>query len=121
MKPKKESWVPLEITALVEPLDYEERSARRGIALKGEMPAHCSAARCLISRSRISPPDKERRSILFSTTWAGTGTLASFEENGHADMSAHRCCSDGSGLLRQNLPGRASRKGRISRSAGRVL
>jgi hypothetical protein len=39
MKPRGEKFVPLEITALVQPLDYEERQPRRGTS---ELPAHCT-------------------------------------------------------------------------------
>ena len=39
---KKESWSPAGNHGAGEPLDYEERVARKGIARKGEMPAHCT-------------------------------------------------------------------------------
>jgi hypothetical protein len=42
MKPRGEKWVPLEITALVQPLEYEERQAQRHGSGKPEPPAHCS-------------------------------------------------------------------------------
>jgi hypothetical protein len=85
MKPKKESWVPLEVTALVEPLDYEERSARRGLALKGEMPAHCSGQVFDIGLSNQPPGQREALDfVLDDLGW--NGYFGFVRENGHADV-----------------------------------
>ena len=43
----------------MEPLDYEERIARRGMALKGEMPAHCSGQVFDIGLSNLPPGARE--------------------------------------------------------------
>jgi hypothetical protein len=85
MKPKKETWVPLEITALVEPLDYEERSARRGVALKGEMPAHCSGQVFDVGLSNLPPGEREALDfVLDDLGWSGY--VGFVRENGHADV-----------------------------------
>jgi hypothetical protein len=42
MKPRGERWTPFDITALVQPLDYEQGlGGKHGIG-KGELPAHCT-------------------------------------------------------------------------------
>jgi hypothetical protein len=86
MKPKRETWMPLEITALVEPLDYEERAGRRGIARKGEMPAHCSGQVFDISLQNLPPSQREALDfVLDDLGWLGY--IGFVRESTHADVT----------------------------------
>jgi soluble lytic murein transglycosylase-like protein len=86
MKPKKETWAPLEITALVEPLDYEERAGRRGIARKGEMPAHCSGQVFDIALQNLPPSQREALDfVLDDLGWLGY--VGFVRESTHADVT----------------------------------
>jgi hypothetical protein len=85
MKVKKESWSPLEITALVQPLDYEERVARKGVARKGEMPAHCTGQVFDINASSLAPSQQEALDfVLADLGW--NGYLGYVKESTHADV-----------------------------------
>ena len=85
MKVKKESWSPLEITALVQPLDYEERVARKGVARKGEMPAHCTGQVFDINASNLPPGQQEALDfVLADLGW--NGYLGYVKESTHADV-----------------------------------
>jgi hypothetical protein len=86
MKGRKESWIPLEITALVEPLDYEERAGRRGIARKGEIPAHCSGQVFDIALQNLSPSQREALDfVLEDLGWLGY--VGFVRESTHADVT----------------------------------
>lgn len=85
MKPKKESWVPLEITALVQPLDYEERIARKGAARTGEMPAHCSGQVFDIGLTNLPPGQREALDFVLDDL--GWHSYVGFvKESTHADV-----------------------------------
>jgi hypothetical protein len=86
MKSRKDTWAPLEITALVEPLDYEERAGRRGIARKGEMPAHCSGQVFDIALKNLSPSQREALDfVLDDLGWLGY--IGFVNESTHADVT----------------------------------
>jgi hypothetical protein len=86
MKGKKESWAPLEITALVEPLDYEERAGRRGIARTGEVPAHCTGQVFDIGLQNLSAPQREALDfVLDDLGWMGY--IGFVQETTHADVT----------------------------------
>jgi len=86
MKPKRESWAPLEITALVQPLDYEERVARKGAARVGEMPAHCTGQVFDISLANLPPGQREALDfVLDDLGWYGY--VGFVKESTHADVT----------------------------------
>ncbi|HYP06417.1 MAG TPA: transglycosylase SLT domain-containing protein [Bryobacteraceae bacterium] len=86
MNNRRESWAPMEITALVEPLDYEERAGRRGVARKGEMPAHCSGQVFDISLQNLSPGQREALDfVLDDLGWLGY--IGFVRESTHADVT----------------------------------
>jgi hypothetical protein len=85
MKVKKESWSPLEITALVEPLEYEERVARHGLARKGEMPAHCTGQVFDIGLTNLPPGQREALDfVLDDLGW--NGYVGFVKESAHSDV-----------------------------------
>jgi Transglycosylase SLT domain len=72
MKVKNERWAPLEVTALVQPLEYEERMAGQGVSRKGEMPTHCTGQVFDISATNLPPSQREALGfILDELGWAG--------------------------------------------------
>ena len=84
MKPKKEQWTPLDITALVQPLDYEERIATKGVARKGEMPAHCTGQVFDIALNNLPPGEREALDfVLDDLGWSGY--VGFVKESLHAD------------------------------------
>lgn len=86
MKPKRENWTPLEITALVQPLDYEEKAAGRGAARVGEMPAHCTGQVFDIGLSGLGPSQKEALDfVLDDLGW--NGYIGFVNESTHADVA----------------------------------
>jgi hypothetical protein len=86
MKTKKETWAPLEITALVEPLDYEERAGRRGVARVGEIPAHCSGQVFDIALQNLPPAEREALDfVLDDLGWMGY--IGFVRESTHADVT----------------------------------
>jgi hypothetical protein len=86
MKPKRETWVPLEITALVQPLDYEERVARKGTARVGEMPAHCTGQVFDIALTGMPPSQREALDfVLDDLGWYGY--VGFVKESTHADAT----------------------------------
>jgi hypothetical protein len=86
MKPKRESWSPLEITALVQPLDYEERVARKGTARVGEMPAHCTGQVFDISFANLSPSQRQALDfVLDDLGWYGY--VGFVQEGTHSDVA----------------------------------
>lgn len=85
MKAKKDSWTPLEVTALVQPLDYEERVARKGSARVGEMPAHCTGQVFDLSLTNLSPSAREALDfVLDDLGW--NGYVGFVNESTHADV-----------------------------------
>jgi hypothetical protein len=86
MKAKNESWMPLEITALVQPLDYEERIARKGTARIGEMPAHCTGQVFDVSTANLSPGQREALEfVLQDLGWQGY--VGFVKEGTHSDVT----------------------------------
>jgi hypothetical protein len=72
MNPKGEKWMPLEITALVEPLDYEERQARKHGSGRPEPPAHCTGLVFDIDYGNLPPRQREALEfVLTDMGWDG--------------------------------------------------
>jgi hypothetical protein len=85
MKARRESWVPLEITALVQPLDYEEKAGRRGQGRVGEVPAHCTGQVFDIALTNIPPSQREALNfVLDDLGWMGY--IGFVQEGTHADV-----------------------------------
>jgi hypothetical protein len=72
MKTKGERWMPLEITALVQPLDYEERESLRHGTGKPEPPAHCTGQVFDLNYSSLPPGQQEALEfVLNDLGWDG--------------------------------------------------
>ena len=75
LKPKGEKFVPLEVTALVRPLDYQEKP------LLGELPVHCTGQVFDLAYEFLPPHEKECLDfILDDMGW--NGYLGFVEESG---------------------------------------
>lgn len=71
MKPRGEKWEPLEITALVQPLDYEERLAGNHGRGKAE-PAHCTGQVFDLNYAGLPPGQREALEfVLNDLGWDG--------------------------------------------------
>lgn len=83
---RHEDWLPLEITALVQPLDYEEKVARKGTARVGEMPAHCTGQVFDISTANLSASQREALDfVLADLGWHGY--VGFVKESTHSDVT----------------------------------
>jgi hypothetical protein len=72
MNRRGEKWVPLEITALVQPLDYEERQARKHGSGKPEPLAHCTGQVFDLSYANLPPGQREALEfVLNDMGWDG--------------------------------------------------
>lgn len=75
LKPKGEKFIPLEVTALVRPLDYQEKAG------DGELPAHCTGQVFDLAFDYLPPHEKECLNfILEDMGW--DGYLGFVEESG---------------------------------------
>jgi hypothetical protein len=71
MNPRGERWVPLEITALVQPLDYEERVTGNHAGGKAE-PAHCTGQVFDLNYANLPPGQREALEfVLHDLGWDG--------------------------------------------------
>jgi hypothetical protein len=67
-----ERYVPLEITALVQPLDYEERAPRRHGSGKEELPAHCTGLVFDLNYGNLPPGQRQALEfVLADLGWDG--------------------------------------------------
>lgn len=87
MKPKNERFVPLEVTALVQPLDYEERLTRRGPGGKLEPPSHCSGQVFDVNYGNL--PSGEREALDFVLSDLGFNGYIGFIRDGGNDTMYH--------------------------------
>ena len=72
MNRRGEKWVPLEITALVQPLDYEERQAGKHGSGKPEPFAHCTGQVFDLNYSNLPPGQREALEFILSDMgWDG--------------------------------------------------
>jgi hypothetical protein len=72
MDRRGEKWVPLEITALVQPLDYEERQAKRHASGKPEPPAHCTGQVFDLNYGNLPPGQRQALEFILSDMgWDG--------------------------------------------------
>ena len=86
MKPKGEKFVPLEITSLVEPLDYESRTVKK-VAGKPEAPSHCSGQ--VFDVNYGSLPPGEREALEFILTDLGWDGHVGFVRDSVSESSFH--------------------------------
>lgn len=71
MRPKGERFEPLEVTGLVKPVDYMERTTRSGSSV-GELPAHCTGQVFDIAYSKLPPGEREALEfVLDDMGWDG--------------------------------------------------
>jgi hypothetical protein len=87
MKPKGEKWVPLEITALVQPLDYEERQAKRHGSGKPEPPAHCTGQ--VFDLNYANLPAGQREALQFVLTDMGWDGYLGFVRDSSSTSTYH--------------------------------
>lgn len=72
MKGRGDQWKPLEITALVQPLDYEEKISRGHGTGKPELPTHCSGLVFDLNYSNLSAKQREALEfVLHDMGWDG--------------------------------------------------
>lgn len=70
MRPKGETWVPLEVTSLVEPMDYRVRAG--GAPQQHEFLAHCTGQVFDLNVSALPPGEREAlRFVLDDMGWDG--------------------------------------------------
>lgn len=82
MKPKGEAWIPLEITSLVRPLDYQEKYDPVG---KSELPTHCTGQVFDVAYNKLPTYEKESLNfILDDIGW--DGYLGFTQESRNHDM-----------------------------------
>lgn len=82
MKPRGERFEPIEVTALVQPLDYEQRLL--GGTKKNEINAHCTGLVFDISTANLPPGQREALEfILNDLGWSGY--LGFVKESSHSD------------------------------------
>lgn len=93
MKPKNETFVPLEVTALVLPADIHDRTLRNG-AVKNEFPAHCTGQVFDLSLARL--PVKERECLEFVLQDLGWDGYLGFVQESGASAIMHVGCAPAS-------------------------
>jgi hypothetical protein len=89
MKPRGEKWVPLEVTALVHPMDYESRFTKVSSngAVRDELPAHCTGQVFDIDFSNLPPGQREALQFVLSDIgWNG---YLGFVQETKADETYH--------------------------------
>lgn len=87
MDRRGEKFVPLEVTALVQPLDYEERTLRRQNG-RAEPPTHCTGHVFDIAYGKLPPRQREALEfILNDLGW--NGYLGFVKDGGAADPVYH--------------------------------
>lgn len=87
MKPRGEKFVPLEITALVQPLDYEERAGGRHGSGKAESPAHCSGM--VFDLSYANMPAGQRQALEFILSDLGWDGYIGYVRDSAANNTMH--------------------------------
>lgn len=87
MKPRGEKYVPLEITALVQPLDYEQRIGRRSPSGKAELPSHCSGQ--VFDLNYGSLPAGEREALEFVLNDLGWDGYLGFVKDSASESTFH--------------------------------
>ncbi|HYP14092.1 MAG TPA: transglycosylase SLT domain-containing protein [Bryobacteraceae bacterium] len=88
MKGRNDKFVPIEVTALVQPLDYEERVfAKRHGTGKPELPTHCSGL--VFDLNYSSLPQKEREALEFVLQDMGWDGYLGFVRDSAAESTYH--------------------------------
>ena len=87
MKPRGEKFVPLEITALVQPREAEERAAGRHGSGKAESPAHCSGMVFDLNYGNLPPG--QRRALEFILSDLGWDGYIGFVRDSTASNTMH--------------------------------
>jgi hypothetical protein len=87
MRPRGEKWQPIEITALVQPLDYEERQAKRHASGKPEPPAHCTGQ--VFDLSYANLPSGQREALEFVLNDLGWDGYLGFVRDSASNSTFH--------------------------------